>query len=45
MNFGVIFSIWVLALILLNDKRINVYDSYRAACHDVAIKTEVVKLA
>ncbi|KAK4708649.1 hypothetical protein R3W88_029574 [Solanum pinnatisectum] len=40
-----IFSIWVLAVILLNDKHINVYDSYRAACHGVSIKTEVVKLA
>uniref|UniRef100_A0A0V0HVU9 Putative ovule protein n=1 Tax=Solanum chacoense TaxID=4108 RepID=A0A0V0HVU9_SOLCH len=30
---------WVLAVISLNDKRINVYDSYRAAGHDAAIKT------
>ncbi|KAH0636714.1 hypothetical protein KY289_036629 [Solanum tuberosum] len=30
---------WVLAVISLNDKRINVYDSYRAADHDAAIKT------
>ncbi|KAG5631704.1 hypothetical protein H5410_003421 [Solanum commersonii] len=30
---------WVLAVISLNDKRINVNDSYRAACHDATIKT------
>ncbi|KAH0766742.1 hypothetical protein KY285_002613 [Solanum tuberosum] len=30
---------------LLNDKRINVYDSYRAADHDAAIKTWIVKLS
>ncbi|WMV10972.1 hypothetical protein MTR67_004357 [Solanum verrucosum] len=36
---------WVLAVISLNDKRINVYDSYRAAGHDAAIKTEIVILS
>ncbi|KAG5621709.1 hypothetical protein H5410_006927 [Solanum commersonii] len=36
---------WVLAVISLNDKRINVYDSYRAAGHDAAIKTEIVRLS
>ncbi|KAH0712614.1 hypothetical protein KY289_008573 [Solanum tuberosum] len=36
---------WVLAVISLNDKRINVYDSYRAVGHDAAIKTEIVKLS
>nr|XP_019066938.1 uncharacterized protein LOC109119078 [Solanum lycopersicum] len=36
---------WVLAVISLNDKCINVYDSYRAASHDAAIKAEIVKLS
>ncbi|KAG5623949.1 hypothetical protein H5410_009167 [Solanum commersonii] len=36
---------WVLAVISLNDKRINVYDSYKAADHDAAIKTEIVKMS
>ena len=36
---------WVLAVISLNDKCINVYDSYRAAGHDAAIKAEIVKLS
>ncbi|KAK4729815.1 hypothetical protein R3W88_022803 [Solanum pinnatisectum] len=36
---------WVLTVISLNDKRINIYNSYRAAGHDANIKTEIVKLA
>ncbi|KAH0668943.1 hypothetical protein KY289_023436 [Solanum tuberosum] len=36
---------WVLAVVSLNDKRINVYDSYRAAGHNAAIMCEVKKLA
>ncbi|KAK4719406.1 hypothetical protein R3W88_017744 [Solanum pinnatisectum] len=36
---------WVLAVVSRNDKRIDVYDSYRAAGHDAAIKIEVKKLA
>ena len=36
---------WVLAVISFNVQCINVYDSYRAAGHDVAIKAEIVKLS
>ncbi|KAL3366654.1 hypothetical protein AABB24_011385 [Solanum stoloniferum] len=35
---------WVLAVVSLNDKRIDVYDSYRATGHDAAIKIEVKNL-
>ena len=32
-------------MISLNEKCINVYDSYRAADHDAAIRAEIVKLS
>ncbi|KAG5580584.1 hypothetical protein H5410_051211, partial [Solanum commersonii] len=36
---------WILIVVSLNDKHINLYDSYRAAGHNAAIKIEVKKLA
>ncbi|XP_027769722.1 uncharacterized protein LOC107024627 [Solanum pennellii] len=36
---------WALAVLSLNDRRVYVYDSYRAAGHDAAIRKEVTKLA
>lgn len=36
---------WILAVVSLLDKRINVYDSYRSAGHDAAVKYEVEKLS
>ncbi|XP_055825866.1 uncharacterized protein LOC129894279 [Solanum dulcamara] len=36
---------WVLAVVSLNDKCIDVYDSYRAAGHDATIKFEIQKFS
>ena len=36
---------WALAVLSLNDRRVYVYDSYRAASHDATIRNEVTKLA
>ncbi|XP_069148325.1 uncharacterized protein [Solanum lycopersicum] len=36
---------WVLAVLSVNDRRVYVYDSYRATGHDATIRKEVTKLA